>query len=336
MRKRHLLATSLIAAATVAIASGAVAQDTSTTDLTVVNIAGSRDMTISSVGGGAFTSVDLGTARTVPFLANVTDVLYDHVGYELNASMSNLYPLDGGSPVCGGDPIPSGSLSVGFPAADAFALGDISALAEPVFNLTGTVNDTVASLVPGLSLGEALESTLDGQQLDIDLDELVDILPLDVGNSDGGPFTDALAHPDCGDGAGIPTPVGVQAGERNTTAFDFAALESDIAALIGDGTLTLDELVSEGIFSESAVDGAIREAVIGAGGSLLLLLDPALDTVMTELRSTMDVAVDVTSLLGQSGMYNTVAQLNVGDLSSFDGGTYGGRLEFTLIDEVTP
>ncbi|MBW3663792.1 MAG: hypothetical protein KY469_11885 [Actinobacteria bacterium] len=335
MRKRHLLTTSIIAAATVAIASGAIAQETSSTDLTVVNIAGSRDMTILSVGGGAFTSVELGTAREVPFLANVTDLFYENVGYELNASMSNLYPLDGTTPVCGtepGDFIPSGTLSVGFPAEDAFALGDVSALAEPVFTLTGTVSGTIASLT-GLTVGDPLIGTLDGQQLDVALDELLNTLPLDAANGAGGAFAAPLAHPVCGAGATTPTPVGVQTGDPNDT-FDFAALEATIFDLIADGALTLSpaDLVSEDIFSQAGIDGAIRQAILDAGGTLPLL-SSELDTVVAELRSTMTVTLDVAALLGQTGIYNTVAELVVGDLTSFDAGTYGGRLEFTLIDK---
>lgn len=351
MRKTRLIA--VTTAGALLVAGGALADTHGTTidsagsDLTLVHLSGSRDLAVTTVSGGDFTTVNFGTVREAPFLATVTDVMYDQTAYELNASLTNLYAIDPDTLTadCGTDAIASSEISVDFPAVDPVSLTGVSVLAEPVFALSGTITGPLAATL-GIPDGTALASEVTGQILNTaqnevagaivtDVTALLESLPLRILKGTGGAFTEPLEHPSCG-GGGAETAVGIQSGDLNAS-FDLVDLIADIFdAVSGDGTLTPDELVTAGIFDDAAVDAAVKDAldaVSPAAGTAAVALG-LLDDVRGLVTATVaDVSIP-TGLLGQSGVYNTVAKLVVDDLpASLPGGTYGGRLEFTLVDK---
>ncbi len=227
-----------------------------------------------------------------PFAVAVTDLLYDRVGYQVSATLSDLYPWD---PVneygdCTGTPVASGDLGIAFPT-NPTKVTDVEGLLETVSDWSGELDAvTLAELVAiGLDTNlltngnvlEVADVESGRQQLASDdfLTGLEDALPIKVLAGDGGSFTSPDDHPVCTNGTLDGTVLTIMSGSRQ----DLTALGTwlhekldglfDAADSTIDGALTATEAVAGGLVEQAALEGAIQDALEAAGSNLLQVGD---------------------------------------------------------------
>ncbi len=319
----------VLGAAVLAAAVAVPAASVSTT-VTLADVSGSRTLTVTDATGTTLDAATLstGAGASIPFVTNVTDVLYDNLTYDVDASVSNLYLWDGVSFTCGVY-IPANELSISWPT-EAFGVDDVSALVtDTLFDVSGTLpaispaNATldailtaagvpVGTSVSGADLSRSgqglIEETIGSVQLASGV--LLSDLPLAISVGTAAPFTDAADHSTCSGGAGTPTTVNLQSGDPNASfslADVAAAVETALGTVDGvvaGGHLTKDEVL-DGIFTDAQLT-SITTAVSAA--SLGAVWDAYVDDVITAL-SLDDVTIN--TLVGQTGTYTSVPSLDV-------------------------
>ncbi len=338
MRKAKRIVAGLLAFVLVGMGSGALAQSI-TVEAQVVG--GTRAHTLKTLGGDDLTAVAFGASGSFPFLSNVTDLQYDRTGYQVTATLSDLYAWDGADFECG-TKLDASAVSLGW-AVDPTSVTDVEALPSTVWDLTGQLDSTLASLL-GVSDGTTITVTdLAGEQIDRALagvfDGLEDSLPIQVDTGTGGAFTNPAPHSTCEPAPADPATVhSIQEGSPNdlTALFNWVTNEvTDAADVDTNGDITGTELVDSGEVTDADLAEAVRQALADAGVNLGLLdtLLAAGDITMDDIYALLTATLDpITSLLGQTGTYLSVPELSLSVPGGVPGGTYRGTMTVTLLD----
>ena len=328
LSRPHAVA-SLAAAAAVLVPMAAMA-DSSTVPVTTVVATGTRTLNVTDPTGAAIgaNGLPLGAGHGGALLVNVTDVNYQHAGYQVSATMTNLYPWAGSAYDFNGTPIPSSAISVGYPS-DLLDLVDVKSLVDPVIKLTGSV-----SVGPvGLGLPTSINQTVDGATSSVQtlantvtkstLASALASLPVTLGTGETGSFASAAGLP--GEPTAHPNPTSkvLMSGSAQDPAS--AALVSALETAYGGKTAA--QLVAAGLLDQNAVISAVAQQ-LGITPDLLSAAD--ISSIMSTL--TGDVTAIVGSVLGQSGSYNTLPTLSIDVPSSASAGVYRGQLVVTLMD----
>ncbi|HET7312408.1 MAG TPA: hypothetical protein VFJ17_13890 [Mycobacteriales bacterium] len=319
---------SLAAAAAVLVPVAAMA-DTSTVPVTtVVGATGTRTLAVTDPTGAAIGSggLALGAGKGGALLVDVTDLNYQHAGYQVSATMSDLYPWTGTAYDFTGTPIPSNAISVGYPSG-LLDLVNVKSLVAPVVQLTGSIT------VGGLGVPTSIDQSLDGATQSVQtlantvtqstLAAALSQLPVTLQTGDTGTFDSPAALP--GEPTAHPNPTSkvLMSGTAQ------APLTSALVTALGtayDGQ-TAAQLVAAGLLDQNAVIAAVAQQL----GITPDLLSPAdITTIMSTLTGTITGLVG--SVLGQSGSYNTLPTLTINVPSSTPAGVYRGQLVVTLMD----
>lgn len=303
----------------------------STSKVTLADVSGSRTLTVTDSTGTSLdaATVSTGAGASMPFVANVTDALYDNLAYDVDASLSNLYLVDDQDPSgfdCGVY-IRSSALGVSWPA-EAFGVDGIEALVTDVlFDVSGVLPSSGSSTLDGIlaSAGVPVGSNVAGADLSRAGQGLTEAtvnavtlassivtadMPLSISVGTAMEFTAAADHSVCAGGAVDATDVNLQRGEPNgafslvdvATAVEGALV--DAAGVVSGGHLTGDEIL-DGIFTDAQLT-EIQTAVASRG--LGSTWDAYVDTIVAALA--LD-DVTVSSLVGQTGSYTSVPSLDV-------------------------
>src|SRR3954451_2517421 len=147
----------LAAAGTLVVPVAAFADSSTVPVTTVVGATGTRTLAVTDPTGAAIgaSGLPLGAGHGGAMLVNVTDLNYQHAGYQVSATMSNLYPWTGSAHDFPGAPIPSSAISVDYPSG-LLDLLNVKSLVDPVVHLTGSLT------VGGLGLPTAINQNVDG------------------------------------------------------------------------------------------------------------------------------------------------------------------------------
>jgi hypothetical protein len=310
------------------------AADTSTVPVVTAVVNGTRTLSVTDAAGTAIGSggLPLGAGHSGAFLVNVTDANYSHAGYQVSATMTNLYPYAGGSYDFGSTPIASNLISVGYPGGLA-GLVDVESLVTPVVELTGTLN------LSGLPVGStAVSESVDGVTQSVQtlsdavtqdtLASLLDLLPVSLESGDTGTFdnpADLPSEPSAPHAN--PTSKVLMNGDAQSPT---ALIDALVDAINNDlGGATAQELVDAGLLDQNSVLSAAGDA-LGIVPSLLTA--GQVTTIMTTLTGTVTgITGDV---LGQTGSYSTMPALTIGALpGTTETGLYRGQLVVTLMDK---
>ena len=371
MRKTLAGLTAVLVLATVGTASGGVVGvcdvgEDCPVDVTLAAVAGTRTMVVTTAAGADLNGgrLDLGTAHTGAFVVNVIDVTYDHVGYEVKGTLSDLYHITDLAAALGGGPggydcaatskIASSKASMAYPIDPQ--LLDLGAILGGTVDLAGELTGAVlaalpapiATLIGTLPLGGD-ELDLDGGSVPVSLEDLADgiekvldgasdLLPIKIGNGATGNYTNAAAHPKCGGGAGTPTSKLIMAGTKNDASGFLAALEGllgDAVTLAGDAQGLIDDSVAD----TAAVEAAAVQAIQDLEDQINAIVDPDISlpkddaaliaAVLDALGATLGAVFDV---IGQTGTGVVVPTIGVDASDAPTSGLFGGRLTLTLMD----
>lgn len=329
LRRARLFGMLGIITLTTAMTSTAMAagqSSTITVNATVIN--GTRtlnltDPTGSSLAGG----LALGAGHGGAFLVNVTDVNYVHVGYQVTATMSNLYPYTT-SYQFGQTPIPSSAVSMAYPG-NLLDIANLGTLVTPIVHLA----DSVAPFAT-----TPLSATIDGTTQSVQtlqttvtqatLTSVANELPVKLQQGDTGPFTSPAAVTGQS-GTFTPTQLNVLSG----TAQSLAALLTDLTNALNGPGHTAQQLVTSGVIDQNSV-------VAAAAAALGLTPDQLAPATVTSILNNTTATVtgflpatgSADNILGQSGSYNAMPQLSLTLPSQQPAGTYRGELTFTLMD----
>jgi hypothetical protein len=326
---------STIGAATLvalAVATLGAAADTSTVPVTTAVVAGTRTLTVTDPAGAAIGSSGLavGSGHAGAFLVNVTDANYAHAGYQVTATMTNLYPYATGYDFASA-PIPSSAISVGYPGGLAGLL-DVESLVTPVVQLTGTLN------LLGLPIGSTpVNETVDGvtqavstltQAVTQDtLASVLDELPVSLDAGETGAFDGPADLPgEPGTPHASPTTKVLMSGDAQSPANLVTAIVSAINTDLGGSTA--QELIDAGLLDENSVLAAAGDAL---GIVPSLLSSAQVDTILSTLTGTVTGLTG--GILGQTGTYSSLPALSLDLPSGVDTGVYRGQLVVTLMDK---
>lgn len=318
---------SLAAAAAVLVPIAALA-DSSTVPVTTVVATGTRTLNVTDPTGAAIgaSGLPLGAGHGGALLVNVTDLNYQHAGYQVSATMTNLYPWAGSAYDFNGTPIPSSAISVDYPSS-LLDLVNVKTLVDPVIKLTGSIT------VGGLGVPSAINQTVDGTTSSVQtlantvtqstLASALAELPVTLGTGETGSFDAAAGLP--GEPTAHPSPTSkvLMSGSAQDPAS--AALVSALETTYGGETAA--QLVAAGLLDQNAVISAVAQQ-LGITPDLLSASD--ISTIMSSL--TGDVTAIAGSVLGQSGSYNTMPTLSINVPPSASAGVYRGQLVVTLMD----
>ncbi|MGH2652239.1 MAG: hypothetical protein ACRDHK_13635, partial [Actinomycetota bacterium] len=130
-------------------------------------LAGTRALSVLSGSGADLNggAVQLGAGREERFLVEVTDLNYDHVGYEVTAMLSNLYRRQGGAFDCD-QHVEAGDVALAFPVAPSVA--NIGVVVEALLDVTGDLTAAaagIASDIDPLGVIDTVVQTATGQTL---------------------------------------------------------------------------------------------------------------------------------------------------------------------------
>lgn len=326
---------------------GAAMADSSTVPITLGVVNGSRALHVTGVDGAAATgpaTLSFGPDRlSAPFGVVVTDVAYDRAGYDVSATLSNLYKLGAdGVHVCEAS-VPATGFSIDF-LTPSSRLAGTEAVVEPFLTFTDTdLTSDLLALFPALSLTETL--TVSVEDVAGLVQDGLDSTEVLMGVSDGtvgDAFATAASHPTCGGGSATPDSVVLQSGAPaspdlstvTTAVFDGAAT---------DTVLTPTEAITGGLLpTGSDVEGGhLWEATRSA--LAIVLADAGITLVDSELDSLTDAVVPdlvagatdlVLSLIGQTGVYTNLPSLQLSESAVSDAttGLYHGVMTVTIVD----
>ena len=320
---------SLAATAAVLVPVAALA-DSSTVPVTTVVATGTRTLNVTDPTGAAIgaNGLPLGAGHGGALLVNVTDVNYQHAGYQVSATMTNLYPWAGSAYDFNGTPIPSSAISVDYPS-NLLDLVNVKSLVDPVIKLAGSVSVGPA----GLGLPTSVNQTVNGTTSSVQtlanavttstLASALAQLPVTLGTGETGSFSSAASLP--GEPTAHPSPTSkvLMSGSAQNPAS--AALVSALETTYGGKTAA--QLVAAGLLDQNAVVSAVAQQ-LGITPDLLSAAD--ITSIMSSL--TGDITGIVGSVLGQSGSYNTLPTLSINVPPSASAGVYRGQLVVTLMD----
>src|SRR3954452_23877360 len=317
-----------LAAAAALVGPAAAFADSSTVPVTTLVATGTRTLNVTDPTGAAIgaNGLPLGAGHGGALLVNVTDVNYQHAGYQVSATMSNLYPWSGSSFDFTGTPTPSSAISVDYPSG-LLDLVNVKSLVAPVVQLTGTVN------VGGLGLPVSINQTVDGATQSVQtlantvtkstLAGALAELPVTLQTGETGPFTAAAGLP--GEPTAHPSPTSKVLMSGAAQAPLTSALVSALNTTYGGKTAA--QLVTAGLLDQNAVVSAVAQQ-LGIAPNLLSGAD--VTSIMSTLTGTVSSLTG--SILGQSGSYNTMPTLSINVPPSAAAGVYRGQLVVTLMD----
>ena len=328
IRPSRRAVTALAAAAVVALPLAAFA-DTSTVPVTtVVGTLGTRTLAVTDPTGAAIGSggLALGAGHGGALLVNVTDVNYQHAGYQVSATMSDLYPWTGTAYDFSGTPIPSSAISLDYPSG-LLDLVNVKSLVAPVVQLTGSIT------VGGLGVPTAINQTVDGATQSVQtlantvtqstLAAALAQLPVTLQTGETGAFTSPAGLP--GEPTAHPSPTSKVLMSGAAQAPLTSALVSALNTAYSGKTAA--QLVAAGLLDQNAVISAVAQQ-LGITPDLLSAGD------ITTIMSTLTGAISGISgsVIGQSGAYNTLPRLNINVPPAASAGIYRGQLVVTLMD----
>jgi hypothetical protein len=324
-RRRLIAATGAVTLLAGAGSAFAVQTSTITVGATVIN--GTRTLNVKDVSGGPVSSLALGAGHGGALLVNVSDVNYAHAGYQVTATMSNLYPYDG-SYHFNQTPIPSSAVTMSFPGGLVDVAG-LSTLVEPVIHLASTslpfsVIKPMDTTVTGAAKSVQTLSTVTQSTLNA----LADELPVKVSNGTGGAFTQPAAVTGQG-GSFNPTPVDVLDGSKQS----LNALLNDLKNALNTGAATAQDFVTAGVLDQNSVLAAGAAALGLTSDQLTSTLINQILAVPASVVDLQAVGATLDKVLGQTGSYNTVSALSLNLPDQQPAGSYQGELTFTLLDK---
>ena len=327
-RRRLIAATGALTLLAGAGSAFAVQTSTITVGATVIN--GTRTLNVKDVSGGPVSSLALGAGHGGALLVNVTDVNYAHSGYQVTATMSNLYPFDTAYHF-NQTPIPSSAVSLGFPGGLVDVAG-LSTLVEPVIHLASSslpfsaltpLNTTVTGAAKSVqTLSTITQSTLSA---------VANELPVKVSNGTGGAFTQP-AGVTGQSGTFTPTSVDVLDGTKQS----LTDLVNDLTAALNNGANTAQDFITAGVLDQNSVLAAGAQAL---GLTSDQLTAPVIAQILNVPASVVDlqaVGAAVDKIIGQTGSYNTVSALSLNLPDQQPAGSYQGELTFTLLESSPP
>lgn len=322
--------------------AGAFAQedpvDTESAPVTVAALSGERGLTLTGadtaglVGAGPVSLAFNENSLSSPFGVVVTDATYSRVGYQVDATLSNLYRVTPGAGTngfdCTGTRIDSSQFSVDFLNFDSLVAQlqrDVEGVLEPTVTFLASETDLEALL--GITLDGDETVSVVGNTITRTLNDL-SFMTVTDGANDPNTFDVADAHPTCGEG-GAATPLVLQNGTKNEPSLD--AVVTDLSA----GVVSVGDAIAAGLLptgADSGPDGSVWVATQNLLETLmdpLLVTDPLVDSVVAGLTLD-DIALDI---LGQSGAYANVPRLNLTEgATEVTTGLYHGVLTVTLTD----
>jgi hypothetical protein len=302
--------------------------DSSTVPVTTVVATGTRTLNVTDPTGAAIgaNGLPLGAGHGGALLVNVTDANYQHAGYQVSATMSNLYPWSGGGYNFNGTPIPSSAISVDYPSS-LLDLVNVKSLVAPVLKLTGSIT------VGGLGVPTAINQSVDGATESVQvlantvtsstLAAALASLPVTLQTGQTGAFAAPAGLP--GEPAAHPNPTSKVLMSGAAQAPAGAALVNALNSTYGGDSAA--QLVAAGLLDQNAVISAVAQQ-LGITPDLLSAAD--ISSIMSSLSGTVTSLAG--SILGQSGSYNTMPTLSITVPSSASAGVYRGELVVTLMD----
>lgn len=331
MRKMKIAATVGGLAGLAALALPASASDVT---LALNNPGGSRTVYVEDLLGQPLTTLDFGTTRTQPVRVRVVDTTMDRAGFQVSATMSNLYKATGTSSYDYTASIPSSAVTVGYPQVP-LSMKDVSAVVTPVFdlaeNVTGQTLCTSIQLVGGTVCDISVSGVRGLRQtvtVPVDLADLT-ALPLVPQQGETGAFT-TPNYSGIGDHSGKPDPLPTATSRRFVSGglgTVLTTIQSRLATLVG-ATAPATSVVDAGTVTDT-----LRTALgTGTGGvpvfDLLSLTDA--QALVDGLVATLKPLVPA-DVVAQSGTYLSFPLLNVAVPSSAEAGDYRGTLVVTSV-----
>lgn len=319
--------------------------------VTLTSGSGTRTLSLFQPDGTSpLTATDL-SPGTSNFIAKVVDAGYSNNGFNVQATMSNLYAFANNTYNCN-SMVPSSAVSLSSPSS-LLSLGGVSSLLTPVFNITGnltalnildpllanpvSVATTVTGLLPGglpLSQSQLTGSSLTNL-IGSTLSSVESKLPISLGTTGlGGGFAQPDVHPTCDASATGATQVPLMNGNANPTGL-VTDLISQITSLLGTSTPTLSQLIGAGFLSSSAVSTALQSVtgllsqltLLGLGNDL-----SSIENILTATISTPNLSL-LSGVTSQSGNYSSSPTLSVDTSKIPAAGTYKGVMTVTLLDQ---
>jgi hypothetical protein len=316
--------------------------------------ANSRTLSLTNSGGGSKLNATTGSAGFETQVADGSGTCSD--GFQVEATMSNLYQNNNGVWNCAATPIPSSNVSFSA-ATNPLDITGITASLNPTYLVTqaaaptfsGTINSLLSSL--GISLTAAQPSStvaglplsnLTQANLGLTAGQLVNgtlaNLPVNLtgGSTSSSPFTSADTPPSgsgCSGGStATATAIPVLSGTANT------ALASAVNSFLGGTTPSVTSLVANGQIDQGTLLSAVLPAStvnllnLPATNSALTLAGSSTSAVITALVASLSATVSpVVNVLGQGGTYAAAGKLAVNS-NGATAGTYQGQLTLTLFD----
>lgn len=363
IRKRLKGAVAVGALASMVFGTQALAQSSTTVSAAVVNGQRHLAVTNSSFAGPAVASFRSHGTES-PFGVLVTDVAYENTGYDVKATLTNLYLRDLAKTNdydCT-ETIPSSAFSVGYQTAAGAPTG-VEALVDTLLTFSDDIGNNLTELGLATILSAFTGSSVSPQvqalpKLVADADVTSTLGLMGVADGGTGAFTSPAPHPICG-GTGS-TQVTLQSGtsgtpsatnltELATRIFDVAESDAD-----GDSLLTPTEAIADELLPADATTaanratdpdtpgGALWESTRGALVELLdtsvsLITEAELDSLTTSVVADLtasSIASSAVQVVGQSGAYSNVPQLvlNRGTTDSLSSGLYQGVMTVTVTD----
>ena len=289
-------------------------------DVSVAN-GGPRTLYIEDMLGNELESLDINGASTLPFRVRVVDDSFDHEGFTVSATMTNLYLDEDGLDF--DTQIDSDDLEIVNPLNPLDVL-DVETVVQPVIagvEVTGLVAcgllGFVATATCSLDLTELVDP-LEAKLVEVEaLVDLLDLtnLPLIPQMAEPGEFT----HPDWvaaqePDGAPPATP-------RTLLSAD----PGDVGDLLPELDAALALLDADDIIDPNVLAGAVHELL---GATLT-----AVQATTVLAATTIDVEpLTANEVLYQSGTYTSFPMLRITVPSDKPNGTYRGTLVVTGIE----
>lgn len=328
-RRARLVVTCAALTTLAASTAGAFADSSSSVPVTTVVVTGTRTLTVTDPTGASIgaNGLPLGAGHGGALLVNVTDTNYKNAGYQVSATMTNLYPWSAGAFDFNGTAIPSGAISVSYPAG-LLDLVDVKSLVSPVVKLTGTI--TLGAVPLPISISQTVDGAVTTAQSLADtvtkstLASVLTQLPVTLQTGDTGAFSNAAGLP--GEPTSHPNPTSLNLMSGNAQQPVASALVSALNAAYGGDTV--QQLLTAGLLDQNAVVSAVAQQ---AGITPDMITNAERTAIMTSLTGTIDSLSG--SIVGQSGSYNTMPALSINVPASAAAGTYRGQLVVTLMDK---
>ena len=325
-RFRHMAAVTAVAL-TAAVAVPAAAQ--TNVGVTLNNTGSSRTLYVEDMSGNSLSTLAFGTSRSLPFRVRVVDSAFARQGFNVDATMTNLY-VDNNGTLDYSKKIASGKVSLGSQSTPLNVLS-VTAAVTPVVDTVSTItNATICgtlgaamALVNGQNACVLNTSDLTGSVQDVtvpvNLSDLTN-LPLLPQANETGAFTNAeygagTAGANDPNASGTATPKRLVKGTVINTAAVLTPLQSGLSTAIG--TVVPNETVKQALAAQFSATWA-------------LLSSAQIDAILANTVATVETLTSA-NVTAQSGTYISLPTLAVDVPASAPAGTYRGTLVVTAL-----